>query len=125
MSERLLFRSDRADGRFVSTAGLVHAYMKAHPPKLQFDPGMPAEKFPAWQQSVRDKLREIMHFPEVPPQPPPRIEIIDIENDEPRQKQQGKRGKVSYENLGHETPAMTYGERQNQRHIHGGDITRK
>lgn len=66
-----VFRSGRPDGRFVGTAGFVHAYLKSHAPKLEFDPEMDAEKVRTWQVSVRQKLREIMRFPEVPTQPQP------------------------------------------------------
>jgi len=72
MSERPIFRSNRPDGRFMSTAGFIHAYMKAHPPKLAFAPEMSAAQFPAWQERVRDKLREVMCFPDVPAQPAPK-----------------------------------------------------
>jgi hypothetical protein len=65
------FESGRPDGRFVSTAGFVHAYLKANPPRLAFRPSIGVEGCPAWQAEVRDKLREVMHFPGVPDQPPP------------------------------------------------------
>jgi hypothetical protein len=68
---RPVFSTDRADGRFVSTAGFVHAYMKAHSPKLAFDPGMAISQFGPWQEAVGKKLREILCFPDVPPQPAP------------------------------------------------------
>ncbi len=72
MSDHIRFISDRADGRFVSTAGFVHAYLKSVRPKLAFDPNISPEDFPAWQEAVRDKLREVMRFPKVPEQPEPR-----------------------------------------------------
>lgn len=73
MSERGTFRSDREDGRFSSTLGFLHAYAKAHPPRLAFRPELPADELPAWRETVRGKLRELLCLPEVPPQPPPRL----------------------------------------------------
>ena len=66
------FSSSRDDGRFVSTGGMTHRLLKRDRPKLAFDPESSAEDFAAWQTTVREKLRELMHFPKVEPQPPPR-----------------------------------------------------
>lgn len=73
MSRRQVFRSDREDGRFVSTAGFVHATMKGNPPALAWNPEMPLQEMPAWREAVREKLRELMRFPDVPEQPQPRM----------------------------------------------------
>ena len=77
---RKVFVSGREDGRFMDTAGFVHAYIKSHEPKLAFDPGMSAGEFPAWQEKLRAKVLELMAFPDVPPQPEPRL--IRAENRE-------------------------------------------
>ncbi|NOX54754.1 MAG: hypothetical protein GXP27_10005 [Planctomycetes bacterium] len=69
---RRVFVTERPDGRFIDTAGFLHHLMKTNPPKLGFDPTMKREKFPAWQAAIREKLAELMAFPEVPPQPPPK-----------------------------------------------------
>lgn len=73
MSDRDLFRSDREDGRFVSTAGYVHATMKDNPPRLAWNPAMSAGEMPAWREAIREKLRELMQFPDVPEQPEPKM----------------------------------------------------
>jgi hypothetical protein len=73
MPERETFRSGRDDGRFITTLGFLHAYAKAHAPRLAFRPDLRAADLPAWRMAVRDKLREIMHFPDVPSQPPPQL----------------------------------------------------
>ncbi len=70
--KRKTFTSGRQDGRFIDTAGFLHNAMKTNQPKLAFDPSMKVEDFPAWQNSVRDKLVELMAFPEVINQPPPK-----------------------------------------------------
>lgn len=72
MTDRVTFDSGRPDGRHVSTAGFVHAYLKHNPPKLQFDPTLAPEDFGRWRDVVRDKLREIMRLPEVEEQPRPK-----------------------------------------------------
>lgn len=64
--------SDRDDGRFVDTAGFVQNYIKANPPKLAFDPAMSAESFSTWQEQIREKMTELMAFPEVGETPPPK-----------------------------------------------------
>ncbi len=70
--ERHTFESGRDDGRFVQTAALVHKCLATLRPKLAFDSGITHEAFPAWQQAVRDKLLELMCFPEVGGQQPPK-----------------------------------------------------
>jgi len=73
VSDRPQFTSGREDGRFVDTAGFIHASLKALRPALCFDPEIPAEQFPHWRERVRDRLAELLRFPEVPPQPEPRM----------------------------------------------------
>lgn len=73
MSDRPHFASGRTDGRFVSTAGFIHATLKALDPVLAFDPEMPAAEFAGWREQVRDRLRELLRFPDVPAQPGPRM----------------------------------------------------
>ena len=67
-----VYRNDREDGRFVSTAGFIQEALQHLRPRLAFDPAMPAEAFPAWRKLARNKLRELLVFPEVPPQPEPK-----------------------------------------------------
>ncbi len=73
MGDRQQFTTDRDDGRFVETAGFVHATMKAVERPLAFDPDMPAASLPEWRRAVRERLRELMCFPEVAEQPEPRM----------------------------------------------------
>ena len=67
-----VYRNGRDDGRFASTAGFICAALKHLRPKLAFDTTMPAGDFPKWHSAVRDKLRELVVFPDVPPQPEPK-----------------------------------------------------
>ncbi len=73
MNERSVYRSGRPDGRFASTAGFVHAMTKDLQPALRYDPLMPVEEMPAWREAVREKLLELVRFPEVAEQPEPRM----------------------------------------------------
>jgi dienelactone hydrolase len=66
------FVSGRADGRFVETSGFVHAQLRALRPRLEYRPGMSKAEFTTWQRKVREKIRELMCFPDVPPQPEPK-----------------------------------------------------
>jgi len=70
--KRRVYVSPRDDGRFVSSTGFLHAYLKHLRPKLAFDPNMKPAEFDAWRNAVRDKLRELVGFPEVDKQPPPK-----------------------------------------------------
>ncbi len=66
------FVSGRADGRFVETAGFLHKYLHELRPRLEYRPEMTRDEFASWQRAVREKLRELMCFPEVPAQPEPK-----------------------------------------------------
>lgn len=65
------FVSGRPDGRFVQTAGFLHQYLGHLRPRLEYTQNLTKEQFAAWQQRVREKLTELMAFPEVPVQPEP------------------------------------------------------
>lgn len=62
--DRLTFRSDRPDGRFVDIEGFMNHCLKTLRPRLEFDPDMPPERLPGWQALVSEKLRELLAFPE-------------------------------------------------------------
>ncbi|NUQ63208.1 MAG: hypothetical protein HUU20_12080 [Pirellulales bacterium] len=66
------FVSGREDGRFVETAAFLHKFLQKMRPRLEFHSDIPREAFPAWQKSVREKLLELMCFPETPSQPAPK-----------------------------------------------------
>ena len=62
--DRLTFRSDRTDGRFVDIEGFMNHHLRTLEPRLRFDPAIPPEHFPGWQALVAEKLRELLTFPE-------------------------------------------------------------
>lgn len=61
----------RADGRVLSTLGFKQFLLRQTRPRLAFDPEMPPAGFGPWKERVREKLLELMRFPEAPPQPDP------------------------------------------------------
>ena len=65
------YRTDRKDGRFSSTLGFSHHYIKSVRPRLAFRMEMSAKDFRCWQEQVRRQLRRLMAFPDVLPQPKP------------------------------------------------------
>jgi len=72
LQEGRTYVSGRDDGRFLQTAAFVHKYLQTLQPKLAFRSEMTREELPAWQKAVREKLLELMCFPEVRGQPEPK-----------------------------------------------------
>jgi len=68
-----IISTDRPDGRYVSTRGLVQYMLRNAKPELAFNPNFTPEEFKKWQNLVRARMQELMHFPVVPPQPPPKL----------------------------------------------------
>ena len=64
-------KSDRSDGRFLSTYGIVHEMLKDTKPKFAYYPGMSKAEFAQWQDSVRAAMCKVMKFPKVEKQPDP------------------------------------------------------
>lgn len=71
-SNHAVIVSDRADGRFVATRGVVQEMTRRVRPRLAFDPKFTPAEFAAWQGKVRGKLRELMGFRDLPPAPAPK-----------------------------------------------------
>lgn len=72
VEQEKIIQSERADGRHVSTRGLVQHMLRNAAPRLALDPEFTPEELERWRLRVRAKLRELLAFPEVPPQPAPR-----------------------------------------------------
>lgn len=69
--EHAVPKSDRPDGRFLSSYGIVHEMLKDTHPKFAYRAGMSGDEFEQWQDSVRSAMVTIMKFPEVKNQPDP------------------------------------------------------
>ena len=70
--EHKIITTQRSDGRYISTRGMVQDRLRNLTPVLKFDPDFTKDEFLKWQLRVRDKLRELMQFPEVHTQPKPK-----------------------------------------------------
>ena len=67
-------KTDREDGRFMHTDIFMKHYYKTHRPRLEYRSGMSREEFDEWREKVKEKLCEILRFPnDVPPQPEPKM----------------------------------------------------
>ncbi len=66
------FNSNCSFNRSVTSSGFLLNLMKRTKPKLAFDPDMTASEFVEWQEKVRAKLKELMNFPAITPQPAPK-----------------------------------------------------
>lgn len=58
-------KSDRGDGRLLSTYAIVHEMLKDTHPQYAYRSGMSAQDFTQWQDGVRAAMVEIMKFPEI------------------------------------------------------------
>ena len=64
-------KSDRGDGRLLSTYAIVHEMLKDTHPQYAYRSGMSAQEFTQGQDGVRAAMVEIMKFPEIKRQPSP------------------------------------------------------
>lgn len=62
----------RADGRYVSSRGVVHAMLKHTVPEYTFCPDFSKEQFEQWQQGVSRAMAEVMRHPSMDNLPAPR-----------------------------------------------------
>ncbi len=60
------------EGRYRTTQGFCHDLMRTVPGKLEYQSGMNKKQRESWLGAVKTKLRELMAFPDIPPQPEPR-----------------------------------------------------
>ncbi|ADV44728.1 alpha/beta hydrolase family protein [Bacteroides helcogenes] len=56
--------TDRSDGRFISTYGIVHQMLKDMKPKYAFNPAFTQNDFLGWQKDVSLAMAEIMCHPQ-------------------------------------------------------------
>ena len=69
-NEHKEIRSDRDDGRFLSSYGVVHSMLSDIEPECAFCPDMSKREFAKWQKKVRKSMQEIMNFPKQQDNPP-------------------------------------------------------
>jgi len=68
-----IISTDRGDNRYISTRGAVQDMMRNVKPQLAFNPEFSRTEIEEWQIQVRNKMKELMRFPDVPPQPAPKL----------------------------------------------------
>lgn len=66
------FKSDRQDGRYISSRGIVQGMLEDIRPACEFQPDMSPQDFPAWQTKLQQAMRELMKFPPAADRPAPR-----------------------------------------------------
>lgn len=66
-----VIRTDRQDGRYLSTRGFIQHQMRNLTPLLAFNSDVSAEMFATWKVNVANKVNDLMRFPIIPPQPIP------------------------------------------------------
>lgn len=65
------FKSNREDGRFVSSLAGFMEKLRNTKPLLEFDENINAENFEEWRSRVKEKYRELLCMPEFSNQPKP------------------------------------------------------
>lgn len=79
-SDNASFKTDRADGRFLSSRAVAHQLMKAKVPSFSFRPSMQKEDFPAWRANVRESMKRIMKHPVFQNLPQP-VKVSTVQRD--------------------------------------------
>lgn len=69
--EYAVIRSERPDGRLLSSYAIVHDMLKSTQPRYAYQPGMSKAQFEQWQENVRRAMSDIMNFPVIQEQPAP------------------------------------------------------
>ena len=67
-----VFKSDRADGRFDTTRGILQHLLRTRKPELAFNPNMNKEEFVIWQGKVKERLAKML-LKKFPEQPAPKL----------------------------------------------------
>lgn len=68
-----VIKSERADGRFYSSRGVVHAMLKNNRPRYAFDPGFTPGEFKKWQKEMRQAMAGLMKHPQLRNLPAPQL----------------------------------------------------
>lgn len=69
--DRSVIRSERVDGRFLSSYGVVHEMLKSIRPRYAFQPDFSKRDFKKWQRGVREAMAELMNHPAIQNTPSP------------------------------------------------------
>ena len=72
-SEHGLIKSDRKDGRYISSRKVLQAMLENTRPKYAFNPNTNLTEFKKWQKGLRQAMKEIMFHPDIKNQPAPKL----------------------------------------------------
>lgn len=72
-SEHGLIKSDREDGRYISSRRVLQAMLENTRPKYAFNPNVNLAEFKKWQSGLRKAMKEIMFHPDIKNQPLPKL----------------------------------------------------
>lgn len=64
--------TDRQDGRYISTRGVVHALMKRNVPAYAFHSDFSQREFNYWKEGLRGKMKDLMRHPNLRDLPTPK-----------------------------------------------------
>ncbi len=64
--------TDRQDGRYISTRGVVHALMKRNVPAYAFHSDFSQREFNYWKEGLRGKMKDLMRHPNLRDLPAPK-----------------------------------------------------
>lgn len=72
-------RTDRQDGRHVSSRGVAQAMLEQVKPACAFRAGMSANEFPQWQAGLRSAMAKLMKFPKEAHARPTKLKSVQRE----------------------------------------------
>lgn len=72
-SEHGLIKSDREDGRYISSRRVLQAMLENTRPKYAFNPNVSPAEFKKWQAGLRQAMKDIMLHPDIKNQPAPKL----------------------------------------------------
>ena len=75
-----LIQTDREDGRYVSSRGFVHAFLKNMTPEYAFDENFTKEEMLVWQTKMQDSMKELMKHPALQNLPVPQM-VDEVQRD--------------------------------------------
>lgn len=71
LQDKYSVRSQRTDGRFLSTYGAAHEMLKNTNPRYAFQPDFTHREFQKWQKGVKKAMAALMQHPTIKNIPPP------------------------------------------------------
>lgn len=70
-AQHATFKTERTDGRYVSSRAVAHRMMKQREPAFSFRTSMQKEDFKAWKANVKESMRRVMKHPIIENLPQP------------------------------------------------------